>query len=663
MDSTSDGNRPCCRVCRFHDGLYFPKPEISSLEDLRRQSQCLSFGIFKHWILLNKILKRFEAQIQKRWIKRGYDSRLSVLLQAWPDMAATHRPDFASLRKAEVYNNKLLPNRAREKEAYLWPCINREDLTQTHNLLIFLNSRGRHLPDKFVFGDQLQAHTGEHSGDTSETNKFKMSLYGHRSPKTYGQLVPRDTGDKVQQELRMDPVAGLQVLEIQERILDFLVKCCRLILHDFDCDRIDLIEAKSAPPQLVPTEPFSSVTAMAVVAPYRLPQRLDLKRLKMLISARCEEAEEHIWALREDPGYFARAMKEWSEHCPAKIPDKFGRPHEMVGKLEFWDEVATNMVFHAYSSLIFFTATDDAIGIAQEKLEGCRHKLESSCQLPREVELAFQRLDYVVDLLANEPLVDLTLGFAASPPVRYGYERLKSDNQPFFNDLKVKMGRSSTAGRVQMLFRTLLNSDQQQKHGLSNTVEEIQRLIDEQGKDSELISSWVASRFSDLALMTEVSRELSLFQPWYTAWRTRPHVEDSAPYFSRMVQCVHSVLTCANLDLANPARFPYPSDKRRTEKTVIKMRLAEKKLDQFWKVVDAHCEAHTYYSMTSLLMVRLIREAPHRSCSKSRFHRRAVSYAIISYRTMLHPLALFGYWELCLQIQGRALGGRQRILC
>jgi hypothetical protein len=130
-------------------------------------------------------------------------------------------------------------------------------------------------------------------------------------------------------------------------------------------------------------------------------------------------------------------------------------------------------------------------------------------------------------------------------------------------------------------------------------------MLDEHSKDSDLISSWVTSRFSDLALMSEVRRQLGLFQPWCTAWRSKSFIEDDAPYFFSMVECVHDFTSCAVLDAADPAFFAYPSDKRRTRENVNQMRLAEKRLDKFWATLDNHCEAHTSYSVLYLLMVRI----------------------------------------------------------
>jgi hypothetical protein len=458
----SQDNDSClsCRICRFQDGLDVYALTISDVEQVRAQAHDFSCSIFQHWILLNKILKRFELQIQKRWTKRSKSQKLTLLLQAWPHMAATHRPEFATLRKVGANNNKRRPNQEREKEACLWPHINQDDLVETQNLLVFLNSRGRHLPDKFAFGDRLQ---NSRKPEPSDLDKYKMCLHGQRSPKSYGSLVLGDEGDKIQQALRFEPAVGLLVLEIQERILDFLVKCCRLILHDIDFDQLDLIETKPDPPQIRYALSVPTVTAMAEIAPYRVPQKLDLGRLLSLVSAKREEAEEHVWSLREDPGYFAQVMREWSDHSSLRVLDKFKKPHALVGKPEFWNKVATRMIFHAYRNLILLGYAEFAVMTVQEKLEDHLDKLESSYHLPIDIETEFQLLEMITDCLLDEGMGDLMLGYPASPPVRSGYERAGADPDPSFGTLAIKMGKQSRAWRVQVLFRTLLSPEQQKK--------------------------------------------------------------------------------------------------------------------------------------------------------------------------------------------------------
>jgi hypothetical protein len=45
-------------------------------------------------------------------------------------------------------------------------------------------------------------------------------------------------------------------------------------------------------------------------APYRVTALLDIGSLRALVLAHRNEAEDHIWLLREDPGYFAEVVFE-----------------------------------------------------------------------------------------------------------------------------------------------------------------------------------------------------------------------------------------------------------------------------------------------------------------------------------------------------------------
>lgn len=75
-------------------------------------------------------------------------------------MPSTHRPDLYALQRGP---NLQRAQWTKFREAYLWPYINVEDLGKGKSLRLFLNARGRHLPDAF-------AHVGceaSHLGGTS----------------------------------------------------------------------------------------------------------------------------------------------------------------------------------------------------------------------------------------------------------------------------------------------------------------------------------------------------------------------------------------------------------------------------------------------------------------------------------------------------------------
>lgn len=71
-----------------------PMPKIKEPAEVRQEARGRSDRIFTSYETLNKILERHEDTIRKRWIKKTRPQRLKVLLNAWPNMAAVHRPDF-----------------------------------------------------------------------------------------------------------------------------------------------------------------------------------------------------------------------------------------------------------------------------------------------------------------------------------------------------------------------------------------------------------------------------------------------------------------------------------------------------------------------------------------------------------------------------------------
>ncbi len=154
-----------CRCCRFSYGVDLPIPQKLSIDEIKEHANAFSSQIFRDWITLHAVIKRFERSIQKRWLRKSDQQRRGILLQAWPDMPTTHRPDFAGMRDLK----KQAPrSRSCVSNAFLWPYINLEDLQTRHLLLVFLNSRGRSFPDVFASGDAEAAHFGRSSPEDSQ---------------------------------------------------------------------------------------------------------------------------------------------------------------------------------------------------------------------------------------------------------------------------------------------------------------------------------------------------------------------------------------------------------------------------------------------------------------------------------------------------------------
>lgn len=592
-----------CRVCRFTWGLDLPVSTIDSLAELQIQARDFSVDIFRHWVLLNMTLKRCQDIIQKRWLKKNNSQRLAILLAAWPGMAATHRPDFASLREIGEKGCRRRLNFAKEREYNLWPFINQEDLVQPSNLLMFLNSRGRCLPDKFAIGDRILIHAGDLSSSKQEKiNQHRMILYGKRTPASYGALSTFKSGDDTDM-MGVHPQAGLLVLEIQKRILRFLFACTQLILHDMDFNEMIVRPTrKSGLTTNHSLQGWRTMTTLTNEAPYRFPQQLDLDRLCMLVESKRSEAEEHIHTLRDDPAYFASQLQEWAEHATERVLDKHKRPHSSVGKPVFWSRLCKRLVSHAYQSLIYFDELHEQLDALKILMKKHGKQIHPRKRLPRRLEVAYQRLDKLVAEMRDLPLNELAMGHPASSPMRPGFEREVRDITPNFHELVTKPRRGSI-WRIHVLFRALLDEDQHDKHGLVNIIGEIQRVLDEHSGDSNAITPWVSDRFAELALIMEVKHQLDLFQPWSTMWRYNEDtkfLQSDFEAIALIADVIDDTITCVEIDV-KPTCFAYPSEKRRTEGTVTRMRESERALDVMWKKFDKHCIVHTGYTLHSFL--------------------------------------------------------------
>lgn len=274
----------------------FPTPAQA-----RRDALALSTRIFSSWTTLRKILERHEATLRKRWLKKSREQRKKILLSVWPGMHQTHRPDFEVFRKGRQ-------SPVNERAAYLWPYINVEDLINGKLFLLFVNSRGRYLPSAFAHADFEALHLGHISGKVSPAflNQCTMYLDGD-TPRKYGRIVSWDDDDDAFDMMfsgrAVQPGEGLLIFEVQQGVYDFLRRCCEAILRDIPSLLSDDIPLQPEPPALAgdPNE-WPTLAAMRAEAPYRVPANLDFDQLVAVFAGRCSAAEDHIWALREDPG-------------------------------------------------------------------------------------------------------------------------------------------------------------------------------------------------------------------------------------------------------------------------------------------------------------------------------------------------------------------------
>ncbi|KAG9319932.1 hypothetical protein KVV02_005532 [Mortierella alpina] len=543
----------------------FPTPA-----EVRRESRQRVTKIFQDWNLLNHIVQRHEATIQKRWLKKTREQRKSILLRAWPNMSASHRPDLEALFKEGNAKTKA-------RDAYMWPNINQEDLLKPKLLLIFLNSRARNFPSAFAGADHesFRFATTSSKVPAAFLNEYTMLFTGRDTPETYGELYSWDDNDEAADWLftkrGMHPGYGLQTLEVQERIYDFLVQCCLLIIHDMT--RESLVNDDSPiipePPALTIAEGgvVNSLGAIATMTPYRLPARLDLARLQDIVAAKRSAMEDHIWSLREDPSYFADTLLDMKEHRKEILLDTKGRLHSLMkpypGK-RFWDRVAGSVVSEAYLYLDTFDTLHSQIGkvfTLKDKYEGT-YSYEDS--LPGDLLEAFLELEFSLTQFIKGPIHSTKTNMVASPPLRASFVRLPEEKNSDIIKVvqKPTVQWDTTQKHLMWLFQTLWDDQQLHLVGLSPLLDEMERLVENDPKARNLFSARVANLVADLSFFAECKRQISLYQPWAASFEN-----DAASHPSN-------------------GRFYYPVEKRRTKETTEAMQQAEKNLDDFWEKLD-----------------------------------------------------------------------------
>ncbi|KAL8772275.1 MAG: hypothetical protein Q9209_002487 [Squamulea sp. 1 TL-2023] len=288
-----------------HQGNLFKFINTTSSEDSEFQKvlmcaknvQDLVDSIFDNWSKSRVIWSTHRDALVRRWTKRTVPKRKNLLLEAWPGMSPVHQPDFEVIRqnlKGSAY-----------RDALMVPYINLEDLSSENNLLEFMKSRTQMYPEHFAWSDSLRFKTAVSVEAVKPATQYSkiMLLTDQRSRETYGKLkdfTTADVEDILWTGYGFQLGHGLVILETQQRLYQFLLRCAELLLHDLDLpttvadvNMADEMEQQStAYIELSELVEWQSVSKMNTQASYRLPQSFNLEILRRLASAQRDAAED-----------------------------------------------------------------------------------------------------------------------------------------------------------------------------------------------------------------------------------------------------------------------------------------------------------------------------------------------------------------------------------
>jgi len=359
------------------------------------------------------------------------------------------------------------------------------------------------------------------------------------------------------------------------------------------------------PPINDPAE-FPTLASMAAEAPYRLPALIDFNHLKAIIAAKRLDAAEHIWALREDPGYLSDILKEWSSHRLETLLDTNGAKHPILDRPLFWDRVVSNVIVDAYGSLAVWDALQNELASLAVLQVKYRKSISPEEKLPPEYMKALLAFRYLLDQASKGPILTLKNGVPASAPLRSLF--IRDPQVPGSTMINVRTKRNTGQDPLMWIFNTLWDDHTLFLVGLPNLMDELERLVQSDPKQKEKLSPWVANVASDLGVIARAWHEIDLYQPWAAAFDHGlvDYKEEIERGFSKKVEALAKVhgafqgISLAKVGDPSDGRFSYPSDKRRTKKTTDAMRKAEENLDSVWQIVDQFYEKKTRSTLSQL---------------------------------------------------------------
>ncbi|KAI4129019.1 MAG: hypothetical protein LQ347_003935 [Umbilicaria vellea] len=578
------------RVKQRYPTLIFP--EVRGFEELKEEASERVLKIWEHWTRLHNILERREDTMRRRWTKKTAEQRKKVLLTAWPDMPVSHRPDMQALHR-ETREQRLESTEFRD--AFLFPQINLEDLTQQKPLLLLLNSRGHNLPHKFATNELKSARVGFNSGAIPQRVFFgyKMILEDQKTPQTYGQLRS-SIGDTTGGD--MESGDGIMVLEIQQRLLRFLEVCTELILHDLPLDDMSIPVQPAAPFDKNPGWP--SLAHARAEAPYLLPDACDFGCLLGFIHAKCAESMDHMWSLREDPKYFHEVVNEWSMHQNQVAFNAEGKGLSVAGEAVAWNKAVRNGLASAYGNLLLWnyalnefsklcvTGTRDGVYSQDNK-----SKVEAS-------HIEHDHFSYLLTKMRVWLLGNLKTGVFASPPLRDHY--IRDSEGPDNTGIRLRQRCVRPRDPLLDLIDELTDWTMVSRWGLHNLLDELERIVQSDKKQRKRISPWVTHILSDLTVVAELERQMSLYQrspgaKMFYKGLTEEMLEEEYLRRTWMISGLTNEMRTMKFTngVAPLRKCCYPSDRQPTAQRAKEMINAETVLDALWTQVDKHFSAKT----------------------------------------------------------------------
>lgn len=591
------------------DVVFMTKEEVDAIAQSRSES------ILSNWNILRGILSTHEESIRRRWMKKTRKQRQMVLLQAFPKIAKEHNPCFWAMMSGRTRGQ--LPVECIPEEAVYWPHLNLDDLSLPKPFLLMLNARGRNSPECFAMADFSSLSFGLVFSAVPHLYLYgyHMNFNSQRKSAQYAILtpaIPHDIGKDFARLNSTVPGEGLHVLKVQAKIMEFLLAMSGIILHDVQGLRSSVSRYPNLPepPSLLlsfdqTVGEMPSLPDIAAEAVYRVPTATNLGILGELITVRVEAAIDHVWSLRQDPGYFTDAVRQLSFHSKDYDFDNryFYRPKKplhawtaaqwticrAIADVDKWYQIQQR--FQTVLSLKG-DASDD---VANRDLH----------DWPRPYVEALVMLSMNLNEATLVELHSLRDAVYCSPLTRHFWREdemeraAKAGAEPKVSFLSPKKDYKVPEDLLMALFSLLTIAVPIQQRPVRQEIEHIDRILSSDSNQRAKVAPFTLEVLANVQVLQEINRQLVQYCPWlvhHDEMRKEfvPHIEQgtqpSILYKNpdKLRNVIDFICGLAFKEIEPPlyALLDYPADKRRTAQSVAQMQLAEANLDRMWAQIN-----------------------------------------------------------------------------
>lgn len=583
-------------VFEFVNAVSSKDSESHKILTRAESAQELVDDIFDNWSKLRVFTYAHGEALAKRWTKRTVPKRKKIILEAWPGINLAHRPDFDVIRR-----NLKGPA---HHDALMMPYINLEDLSFEKNLLEFMDSRSQVPPEYFAFSDSLPFKTAVSMEAVKPAAAYEqvMLLTGQKSRDTYGKLKTISVAEMeniVWTGYAFQLAQGIVILEIQQRLYRFLLRCAELLLHDIDIPQV-VTDANTMDPKehwslastlsLEPAE-WQSVSKMNSQASYRLPRPFSLEFLQRLAGAQRDAAEDVFWALHEDPGLFQEhvtllVQQSWEPCRRAYGAEDKARAYGAEDKVEpaARKQAGIHVVLDICHDIILWEAIDVDLRTLKTLKDSTSTNFQLSERLPPDYEKALERFMSLIFSAWHYAVIAMfRLVLASRNFIDFFEMDLDEEHMDF------RLRESSTRPPVLDLLSDLQGIKKTNMMGALNILDEVERILESDAVQRGLVNTGLKKEISKLAALAQIHDALVRHQPTIQITsqdsdRLVRHQLDRL----KLITDLEEHLTGASLGpYTQPtSAFVYPVGRKPTLERVEQMRRAEAKLDYFWDQVD-----------------------------------------------------------------------------